>query len=154
MTRVVYDCMIFLQGASNATGAAGECLRRAILGDVELCLSLAVLSEIQDVLARPKTLKKFPSLTPDVVKLFMRSIGRFAVTIPDPPKVLSLPRDPKDEKYLNLAIAANAEYLVSRDNDLLSLMNPDDPAGIAFRTACPTLRILEPAEFLTTQPII
>jgi predicted nucleic acid-binding protein len=59
------------------------------------------------------------------------------------PKVLEYPRDPKDEPYLNLAIAAEARYLVSFDNDLLDLM--DDPD---FRQRFPQLTILDPPAFL------
>jgi len=32
-------------------------------------------------------------------------------------------RDPKDEKYIDLAVAMRANYLVSRDRGLLDLMN-------------------------------
>ncbi len=144
--------MIHLQAASNPTGASGECVRRAVLGQVELFLSLEVLVEVRDVLTRPRTLKKFPHLTPAVVNVYLRTVGRFGTVLPDPPAVVSLPRDPKDEKYLNLAVAANASVIVSRDNDLLDLMTPNNPDGTAFRTAHPTINILEPAAFLQTLP--
>jgi predicted nucleic acid-binding protein len=52
-------------------------------------------------------------------------------------------RDPKDERYLNLAIAVGARYLVSRDTDLLDLMK-DQP----FRNQFPHLNILDPTAFL------
>ena len=54
-----------------------------------------------------------------------------------------LSRDPKDEPYLNLAIATDASYLVSRDNDLLDLMTDSE-----FRTQHPDLKILDPVAFL------
>ena len=57
------------------------------------------------------------------------------------------PRDPKDELYLNLAIAAGARYLVSWDNDLLDLM-ADNPDGTAFRGRFPGLMVLTPVAFL------
>jgi predicted nucleic acid-binding protein len=53
-----------------------------------------------------------------------------------------LARDPDDEPYLNLAIAAKASFLVSRDNDLLDLMKDD-----AFRKAYPDLAIVDPPTF-------
>jgi putative PIN family toxin of toxin-antitoxin system len=150
--RVVYDCMVFLQAATNATGASGECLRRAVLGDLELCVSLATLAEVRDVLTRPRTVKKFPSLTPAAVNLFLKSASRFATVLADPPAVAPPIRDPKDAKYLDLAIAAGARVIVSRDNDLLDLMKPDDPHGVAFRAAHPAITILDPAAFLATLP--
>ena len=59
------------------------------------------------------------------------------------PNAYSLPRDPKDERYLNVAIASNAEFLVSRDLDLLDLMK-----DTAFRQQFPSLVILDPVAFL------
>ena len=55
------------------------------------------------------------------------------------PAIFTLIRDPDDEPYLNLAIAVSAEYLVTRDNDMLDLMK--DPE---FRTNIPRLRFLIP----------
>ena len=49
-----------------------------------------------------------------------------------------------DERYLNLAIAAKAAFIVSRDKDLLDLMKGD-----AFRKAYPALAIIDPPSFLT-----
>ena len=141
--RAVYDCMIYLQAASNWNGASGECIRRSLLGDVELCQSLRVLAEIRDVLTRPRIKKKFPDLTLDRVNLFLKDVSRYALQYPLPPSLFELLRDPNDEKYLDLAIAANAQYLVSRDNDLLDLMNDE-----SFSTAYPNLKIIQPAAFL------
>lgn len=150
--RVVYDCMIYLQAATNELGAAGECLRVAELGRVELCVSPEVTAEVRDVLTRPKTLKKFRSLTPELLRKFFRRLAGCSTVMATVPKVVTLQRDPKDEKYLNLAVAANATAVVSRDNDLLDLMKTDDPDGVAFRAAHPTINILDPAAFLATLP--
>jgi predicted nucleic acid-binding protein len=46
--------------------------------------------------------------------------------------------------YLNLAIASNAAYLVTRDKDLLDLTQE-----AAFVARFPQLRIVEPVTFLS-----
>jgi predicted nucleic acid-binding protein len=61
--------------------------------------------------------------------------------------VVTLPRDPKDESYLNLAVAVGARYLVTWDNDLLDLRK-DTAEGEDFRTRFPTLTVLTPVELL------
>lgn len=68
------------------------------------------------------------------------------------PQVLTLYGDPKDEKYLNLAIAADAEYIVTRDRLLLGLMTATDANAVAFRTAYPRIDILRPEPFLARLP--
>jgi uncharacterized protein len=95
------------------------------------------------VLTRPKTQRRFPLLTAESVDEFSRDVERKSVVLPNVPNAFSLPRDPKDEPYLNVAIAANAEFLVSRDRDLLDLMK-----DAAFRQQFPGLTILDPAAFL------
>ena len=54
--RVVFDCMVFLQGAASPDGPAAACLRLAEKGHVELCVSSEILSEVRDVLTRPTLL--------------------------------------------------------------------------------------------------
>ena len=64
------------------------------------------------------------------------------------PSHFDYPRDPKDEKYVNLAIEAEADYLVSRDKDLLDLMSDFSLVGKEFRQKSRPLKIVEPQEFL------
>src|SRR5438046_2790045 len=143
MLRVVFDCMIFLQAAARPLGPAAECLRLVNAGRLELFLSPEIVAEVRDVLTRPRTLKKFPALTHEAVDLFLRDVQNQAVIMDQVPHSFSLPRDPKDEPYLNLAVAFGASYLVSRDRDLLDLMEDE-----AFRQAFPDLVILDPVELL------
>jgi putative PIN family toxin of toxin-antitoxin system len=115
-------------------------------GQVTLCVSTETLAEAQDALTRPKLQAKFPRLTPERVEVFLQNVQAKAVLIAEIPKVFSYPRDPDDEPYLNLAIAAGAKHLVSRDKDLLDLMNNPD-----FRSRFPDLTILDPVAFLQGQ---
>jgi predicted nucleic acid-binding protein len=52
--------------------------------------------------------------------------------------------------YINLAIVANAAYLVSRDKDLLELMTTSTDVAKQFRLRYPFLRIIKAADFITT----
>ena len=148
--RVVCDCMVFLQGAARAEGPAAACLRLAEAGYVELFLSVDILDELRDVLTRPKIRKKFPALTEARVGAFLARVGRFAHWLPKTPSVLTLARDPKDEKYLNSAVAAGATHLVSWDQDLLDLMDDPSTEAQAFRAKFPDIAILDPVAFLRT----
>jgi putative PIN family toxin of toxin-antitoxin system len=94
-TRVVFDCMIFLQAAGSTTGPAASCIDKAD-GEVELCLTSEILAEIEDVLCRPKIQKKFRTLTPERIAEFLMQLERIAVLISDVPDVFVLTRDPKD----------------------------------------------------------
>lgn len=141
--RAVFDCMVFLQGAGRPAGPARACFRLVEEDQVTLCLSAAILAEVRDVLTRPKTQRRFPLLSPEWVETFVQNVESKAVVLTDIPQALTLVRDPKDQPYLNLALAAKAHYLVSRDKDLLDLMTE---AG--FRQRCPDLTILDPVTFL------
>ena len=141
--RVVFDCMVFLQAAARTTGPAAACWQLAKAGGVELCVSAVSNAEVKDVLTRTRTQRKFPTLTPSTVEAFVSEVSSHATQITEVPGDFSLPRDPKDAPYVNLAIAANAPYLVSRDKDLLDLMQDE-----TFRGQFPNLIILDPVSFL------
>ena len=141
--HAVFDCMVFVQAAGRPNGPARACFRLVNEGRVTLHVSAEILAEVRDVLARPKIQKKFPSLTPERIAEFVQNVKSKAVAASEVPKAFVLGRDPKDEPYLNLVLATEATYLVSRDSDLLDLMNDGD-----FRAQHPALTILDPVAFL------
>jgi len=145
---VVFDCNIYLQAAVRAHGPSFACLATAEAGVVRLFLSAGVLGEVSEVLKREKTRRKFPVLTLSRVDLFLRHIISIGSLVENVPAVFLYPRDPKDEAYLNLAIAAGADYLVSRDKDLLDLVRPDSPEGRSLLQIAQNLQILDPVTFL------
>ncbi|MBS1787431.1 MAG: hypothetical protein JST85_06915 [Acidobacteria bacterium] len=50
--------------------------------------------------------------------------------------------------FLNLAIEVEADYLISRDPDLLDLMKWEKEEGRAFQQRFRFLKIIAPVEFL------
>ena len=76
-----------------------------------------------------------PFLRPVDVKNFLAQVWELALHIPDPPAIRAC-RDPKDDKFLEVATHGRADAIITGDQDLLTL-NPF--RGIA---------ILTPAEYL------
>jgi putative PIN family toxin of toxin-antitoxin system len=146
--RVVFDCMVLLQAAAKPAGPAGGCFAEVESGRVVLCIGDEVLAEFRDVATRRSVRRNFTTLTDERVAAFLASVERVAVRIDPVPGAVRLARDPKDEKYLNLAVAAGAAIVVSRDNDLLDLMTGTDPDAVKFRTDHPEIAILDPVTFL------
>ncbi|HZW34125.1 MAG TPA: putative toxin-antitoxin system toxin component, PIN family [Isosphaeraceae bacterium] len=139
----VFDCMVFVQALANAKGPACACYELVRSGRLVLCVSPEILAEAADVLSRPKVRRKLPGLTDEAVEAFLRDVHARAAMLSEVPEAYRLERDPKDERYLNLAIASVASYLVSWDRDLLDLMNDE-----GFRQQFPWLTILEPPALL------
>jgi putative PIN family toxin of toxin-antitoxin system len=140
--------MIFLQGLVKEKGFAVECLELFEKGAVELFVSEEILAEIADVLTRPKLQERFSLLTAERVERLLELIGQKAVLIKNVPQIFRYSRDPKDEKYINLAVEANADYIISRDNDLLDLMTDFTDEAKEFRQRFRPLKVIEPLEFL------
>jgi predicted nucleic acid-binding protein len=87
-------------------------------------------------------------LTDERVTAFIERIEKKATLIDPVPSRISYERNPDDEPVLNLGLEANARYLVTRDNDLLDLMQENDPVGKLLRQQAPDLTILDPTAFL------
>jgi putative PIN family toxin of toxin-antitoxin system len=101
-----------------------------------IALSDPVLAEIAEVLSRPKFAAVLTAARrQEVLELLAAGSQWF-----DPQERVAECRDPGDDKYLELAVAAAASAIVSSDLDLLAL---DAWRGI---------RILRPADFLRWQP--
>src|SRR5688572_26414018 len=90
VVRVVYDCMVFLQGAARSSSTSGLCLLLAEKGFVELCVSAAILNEVGEVLCRPKLRAKFPALTVELVSQFLKGVRGFSTFFADVTQELAL----------------------------------------------------------------
>lgn len=115
---VVIDTQIFLR----AVGKRSSLPYRIVieLGDrYTLVTTTETESELVDVLARPKVRAKFPEITDERIEAMLAVLrtGQVVAAVEIPPTS----RDPKDDKFLAAAQASDADYLVSEDNDLLTL---------------------------------
>ena len=143
MIDSVFDTNIYLQSALSDTGAAFACWQLVENGEVRVFVSEAILAEIEDVLTRPKLREKYPVLTDEKVTEVLRAIRAHAVIIEEIQHFHTFERDADDEVFINLALTREAEFLVSRDKDLLDLQKNE-----SFKNEFPDLKILNPAEFL------
>jgi putative PIN family toxin of toxin-antitoxin system len=119
---VVFDCGIFLQGLLSSSGPAVRCLELFEENRVRLVISEEILTEIRDVLSRPRLRQRNQNLTDAKVEDLIEMLLAKAEFVENVNKHFAYSRDPDDEPYLNLAIETEAVFLVSRDNDLLDLM--------------------------------
>jgi putative PIN family toxin of toxin-antitoxin system len=143
LPKVVFDTMILFQATAQTTGPAALLFAYLEAGRFTLYVSDEILEEARDVLNRPKLRARNPRITDEAVQKTFDLLSQFAYPVTDVPKVFSLPRDPDDEPYLDLALAANADYLVTWDKDMLDLMNEE-----SFRSQYPGLAILNPVALL------
>ena len=128
---IVFDASTLVSAALKANSVPERALLRALEIDV-LALSAAADRELADVLSRPKFARAVSAARR---KRFLEELRRSAVWF-EPSIAVSDCRDAKDDKYLELALAAGAKTIVSSDEDLL-VLHPW--RGIP---------ILSPAEFL------
>ena len=147
--RVVFDCNTFIQAAAFETGPAGACLQLVESGAVELFVSRPTLAELRRVLGYEEVLSISPNLTPERIAGFLQRVTFRAKLIRRVPHILDYPRDPDDEPYIDLAAAASADYLVTRDKDLLSLMAGHSAVCKEFRQKTRPLAVVAPLQFLS-----
>src|SRR5215208_5087060 len=108
MPRVVFDTVIFVRALINPYGIWGRLIFRHGQSYI-LVISPPVVAELLDVLHRPELIRRFRSLAGLDVARAIEILGDAeAVEIEDVP---AISRDPKDDKFLATAVAAQADYL-------------------------------------------
>jgi putative PIN family toxin of toxin-antitoxin system len=130
-TRVVVDTNILLSRLLVPGSVPAQAVHKAV-DQGQILASEATLEELADVLSRPKFDRY---LTVSERQQFLRLFMRIAQWVPILHPVQAC-RDPRDDKFLALAVNGEAGVIITGDQDLLVL----DP----FRD----VRILEPAAYL------
>jgi uncharacterized protein len=146
--RIVFDCNIFIQALLNPNGVAAKCFEIVQNGKAKLFVSKETLEEVRDVILRPNILSRLPNADEFQIETFIEHIISVSTFVDSIPHSFDFERDPKDEIIIDLAIVAKADYIVSRDKDLLDLMNGYTNECKDFRRRFRRLIIVNPAEFL------
>lgn len=114
--RIVVDTNALISRLLLPNSTPGRAVRR-IVDEAQLLVSDATLTELADVLAR----KKFDAyISIDDRQEFFRVLSRVAELIAVSYTV-RVCRDPKDDKFLELAIDGSANLIVTGDKDLLAI---------------------------------
>lgn len=113
--RVVLDSNIFIS-ALIVVGSARRLVYKLVGSNAEIILSDYIVNEVTEVLSR----KKFEDY--DILEEVWELAQRDATFVNLDFKLDdTIVRDPKDHPILQTAQEGNADYLVSGDDDLLSL---------------------------------
>jgi uncharacterized protein len=133
--RVVLDTNALVGRLLMPNSIPARAVRLAV-AENRVLASDDTLMELADVLSRPKF---DPYVTVEERQTFLRLFGRIVERV-QIIHVVRACRDPKDDKFLELAANGSADTIVTGDNDLLAL-HP-------FRG----IPVLSPAAFLASRP--
>lgn len=114
--RIVFDTSSLVPICLHPEREPAQIFRRAVL-EHEVFASDETLSELMAVVARAK----FDAWRPLEQRLVWASLYREVVTVVKTNTVITECPDPKDNKFLELALAASADMLVSSDEHLLKM---------------------------------
>jgi len=132
--RVVVDTNALVSRLLVPGSVPGQAVRKAV-EVAQVLVSEATMQELADVLSRPKF---DPYVTIAERQEFLRVLGRIAEMVPIVYTVHAC-RDPRDDKFLDLAVNGEADLIVTGDDDLLVLQD--------FRS----IPIITPARYLERQ---
>ena len=119
MIWAVVDTNILARALIVPQGSLGPFLLRLRDASYVLLYSQATLAELADVLGRPSIREKYGISDPDILTTLALILLRGEGVDPDRP--VAVCRDPRDDKFLEVAIAGRADAIVTLDEDLLVL---------------------------------
>jgi putative PIN family toxin of toxin-antitoxin system len=140
MLRVVVDTNVLVSATLLPTGRVGVVLLYLRQSKFTPLYCMEMLEELISVLARPRIQNKYHISDSDIRALvdLILLMGEHV----EPVNRLAICRDPKDDVFLSVAAAGEADYIVTGDDDLLSL-NPF--RGIPIVTPAEFIRVMEQA---------
>lgn len=138
MTRAVVDTNILIRALIKPRGTVGPVLTRLAAAEYTLVYSQPLLDELFEKLALPRIRDKY-ALDESVLETVLALLSLRGELV-KPVRTVQVCRDPDDDALIEAALAGNAEYLVTGDQDLLVLKKFED------------VRIVTPRVFLAAFP--
>ncbi len=105
--RVVLDTNILVSACWKPDGLESRVAQLALTGDITACVTAEILAEYRDVLSRPK----LATVSVPAAEL-LAALDRAAMMV-EPQARVSASVDDDDNRFLECAEAAKAEYLIT-----------------------------------------
>lgn len=118
--RIVLDANVLVSALISSAGAPAQIVAYWREDKFEVAISTPILHELDRVLHYPR-LQEHYHLPEKRIRRFLRLLARQAVAVAPPQSVTVIELDPDDNRYLECAVAAEAEVIVSGDRHLLAL---------------------------------
>ena len=120
MIRAVLDSTVLVSAFLGPGGVSDALLGQAYEGHFTLYLAEDILAETRRILLDAERIRRRYAYSDDSVHRFIQELKDIAHIIGSlPPLTGMVERDPNDD--IIIACAASADYIVTRDDDLLSL---------------------------------
>ena len=120
----VIDSTVLVSAFLTEGGVSAALLRFAREGVFLVFLCEDILTETEHTLAYPRIRERYDYTDADVTDFLHRL--RIAANLVDELPHVTVVRDPNDDMVIATAVQAQAAYIVTRDNDLLSLQQYED----------------------------
>ena len=108
MIGAVLDTNVIVSAVLTRGGAEAHTLDLAAAGKIQIYVTLPILNEYEEVLGRSKFSRIRPKVIPDALTLIRR-----IVTLVNPTELLAVSPDETDNRFLECADTADADYLVT-----------------------------------------
>jgi putative PIN family toxin of toxin-antitoxin system len=116
MIKLIFDTNTIISALINSTSKPATSLKYAI-HNCKILISTQTIYELQDVLAR----KKFDKYISVLKRKEFINEYLFVAKFVEINSAINICRDHKDNKFLELVHSGNADYLITGDDDLLSI---------------------------------
>ena len=113
---VLIDTNVWISAFINPHGYPAKLKAAWTQNRFQAVVSVALLDELTEVLARPRILTKY-RLDPGEIREFLHLLAERALKV-TPTGRLRVCRDPDDDIILETALLGHAIYAVSRDDDI------------------------------------
>jgi hypothetical protein len=131
--KVVLDTNIVVSAAISEDGNPAKIFEMLLLEEITNHTTDDIIAEIKNVMSRPKIAQRLSMVE---ISFIISNFERFSRKITANEKIDLVKEDPDDNKFLECAVAASADYIISGDEHLLKIRE--------FRGT----KMLSPAEFI------
>lgn len=122
--RVVCDVNVLISAFISSGGPPDRIVKAWVSGAFELVACPKLLGELSDVFTRSKLQDQ---VDPDAATEYLNALEDGALLLPDPSIERRVTPDPNDDYLVALAVAGEADCLVSGDRHLTDLVDQTPP---------------------------